>query len=199
MNLSETKALNNMFMFDIETLGKKSDAVILSIGCIYFDPDVKYSYADLVNQAFFVKFDAKDQMKRLHRSVNKSTIDWWAKQCDIVRRKSFTPHETDMKFEHGYDQFRAWANFKNDSKCAVWARGTLDQLVLDDIQEQIGLEPIFHYARWRDVRTAIDLLYNTQNGYCKVKDFDSQAHVYKHDPVHDCAFDVMQLLYGVSE
>lgn len=185
-----------MFMFDIETTSKRSNAVILSIGCIYFDPDVKYAYADLVNQAFFVKFDAKDQIQRLHRSINKSTIDWWAKQCDIVRKKSFTPHSDDMKFEDGYELFRKWAKSKNDDKCAVWARGTLDQLVLDDMEEQLGLEPIFHYARWRDVRTAVDLLYNTTNGYCKVKNFDPQAHVYKHDPVHDCAYDVMQLLYG---
>lgn len=30
-----------MFMFDVETLGKESNSVILSMACIHFDPDGK--------------------------------------------------------------------------------------------------------------------------------------------------------------
>jgi hypothetical protein len=33
-----------MFVFDVETLGKDSSSVILSMACIYFDPEEKKSY-----------------------------------------------------------------------------------------------------------------------------------------------------------
>lgn len=188
-----------MFVFDVETLGKRSDSVILSMAAIYFDPDAKPTWHELVNSAFFVKLDAQDQMKRLHRSTTKSTMEWWAKQCEHVKVKSFKPATSDVTFEYGYEMMREWAASKKDDKCWVWARGNLDQLVLDDIEEQIGLKPIWPYARWRDVRTAIDFLTNSTNGYCQVPNFDSQAYVIKHDPIHDCAYDAMQLMYGEKQ
>lgn len=191
-----------IFIFDVETLGKQSHSVILSMACIYFNPDEDIDFRELKESAFFAKFDAEDQIKRLNRKVGKSTMDWWAKQCDNVRNKSFKPSGIDEKFEDGYERMREWVKSKNDTKCWVWARGNLDQLVMDDIEEQIGLEPIFPYARWRDVRTAIDFLYGTMNGYVQVEvppwvdEFDSQLHITKHDPVDDCVFDAMMLKYG---
>lgn len=190
-----------MFIFDVETLGKKSNAAILSMACIYFDPDKKPSHTQLRDSAFFVKLDAQDQLKRLKRSITKSSIDWWSKQCLNVKNKSFFPHPNDIKIEDGLEQMRQWSKQYGDSKKTfVWARGNLDQLVLDDIEEQLGIEPIFHYNRWRDVRTAIDFLYETDSGYCEVDygQFDPNLHITKHDPVDDCVYDAMMLLYGVK-
>lgn len=187
-----------MFIFDVETLGKQSGSVILSMACIYFDANKRPGWNELVDSAFFVKFDVEDQIKRLGRTTGRSTMEWWSKQCDHVRKQSFIPSKSDIKFEEGYEAMRLWARSKNDDKCWVWARGNLDQLVMDDIEEQIGLTPIFPYARWRDVRTAVDFMYGTANGYCKVQDFDEKAFVIKHDPIHDCALDAMMLMYGVS-
>jgi len=72
-------------------------------------------------------------------------------------------------------------------------------LVMDDIEEQLGIDPVFPYARWRDVRTAIDIFYNTEKGYVDVyyPDFNFSLNITKHDPVDDCLADAMQLLYGV--
>ena len=190
-----------MFVFDIETLGKKSDSVILSMAAIYFNPDEKPSPEQLREDAFFAKFDVKDQVHRLKRHMGKSTIEWWSKQCDNVKRASFIPHESDCRFEEGYESMRTWAASKNDPKCWVWARGNLDQLVLDDIEEQCGLEPIWLFSRWRDVRTAVDIFYETQNGYVDVNypGFDSRNDITKHNPIDDCIFDAMQLMYGVNK
>jgi hypothetical protein len=69
---------------------------------------------------------------------------------------------------------------------------------MDSIEEQIETDPIFPYARWRDVRTAVDFLYNTSNGYCKVnyEEFNPDHHITKHDPIDDCILDAMMLMYG---
>jgi hypothetical protein len=192
-----------MFIFDVETLGKESNSVILSMAAIYFDPDKTPSYKEMYDSAFFVKFDVVDQMKRLDRKVGKTTMQWWAKQCENVKIKSFKPNPAiDVKFEDGYEAMRQWAASKNDDKCYVWARGNLDQLVLDSFEEQLELKPIWPFGRWRDVRTAVDFLYGVNTGYVTVdvppwvESFDPALHVTKHNPIDDCCFDAMQLMYG---
>ena len=189
-----------MFMFDCETLGKRSNSVILSMACIHFDPLQKPTPESLREGAFFAKFKVKDQVQRLGREINKSTMEWWAKQCENVKVASYKPSHHDVEFEVGYEAMREWVAEKNDNKSWVWARGNLDQLVMDDIEEQIGLTPIFPYARWRDVRTAIDFLYETDNGYTDVDypGFDSRNHITKHNPIDDCLLDAMMLMYGVK-
>jgi len=185
-------------MFDVETLGKESNSVILSMAAIYFRPEDKPTPQELRDSAFFVKFDAKDQIKRLNRKVGRTTMEWWAKQCENVRKKSFNPSPEDVRFEDGYEAMRSWAKSKNDPKCWVWARGNLDQLVLDSMEEQLGLDSIWKFARWRDVRTAIDFLYETNRGYCDVDypGFDPSLHITKHNPIDDCVFDIMMMVYG---
>jgi hypothetical protein len=187
-----------MFMFDVETLGKESNSVILSMAAIHFNPEDKPTPQELRDNAFFVKFDAKDQIKRLNRKVGRTTMEWWAKQCENVRNKSFHPSPQDVRFEDGYEAMREWTKAKNDPKCWVWARGNLDQLVLDSMEEQLGLESIWKFERWRDVRTAIDFLYETNRGYCDVDypGFDPSLHITKHNPIDDCVFDVMMMVYG---
>ena len=189
-----------MFLFDVETLGKKSDSVILSMAAVYFNPDDKPSPQQMRENAFFAKFDVRDQRYRLKRSMGQSTMDWWKKQCDNVKIASFIPHPIDCTFENGYQRMREWAESKNDPKGWVWARGNLDQLVLDDIEEQCGLEPIWFFNRWRDVRTAVDIFYETDTGYVEVDypGFDSKLNIYKHNPIDDCILDAMMLMYGVK-
>ena len=190
-----------MFLFDVETLGKRSNSVILSMAAIYFDPDTKPSPQELRDGAFFAKFNVVEQMKEYRREANQSTMDWWNKQCRNVRVASFLPNFLDCSFVDGYESMRNWVDSKNDTKCWVWARGNLDQLVMDDIEEQLGLEPIWPYARWRDVRTAIDFLYNTTSGYTDVDypGFNSKNDITKHNPIDDCVLDAMQLMYGIKQ
>ena len=187
-----------MFMFDIETLGIESTSVILSLSCIYFRSDDKPTYQQLKEQAFFVKFNARDQATRLNRKIDRSTVDWWEKQCAIVKQKSLLATPDDYTLEDGLKLFHAWVKAQGDNKCWVWARGSLDQVILQSCERSVGMETIFPHNRWRDVRTAIDLLYGTANGYCDVDhpDFLYDRDVYKHNPIDDCALDIMMLTYG---
>ena len=191
-----------MYVFDVETLGKESSAVILSMACVYFDPVKETSPAEMRKNAFFVKLDAQDQMKRLNRSITRSSLEWWAKQCENVKVKSFKPGDDDVTPEVGLELFRTWSKKYPDAKGEwVWARGNLDQLVLDSMEEKLGVDPVFHFNRWRDVRTGLDFLTGSDNGYCDVDypGFDSHLHITKHDPVDDCILDAMMLMYGVKK
>jgi hypothetical protein len=70
-------------------------------------------------------------------------------------------------------------------------------MVIDSLAKKFALQPLTDYNRWRDVRTAVDILCGTTNGYTDVvyPGFE-RAAVIKHHPVHDCALDAMQLMYG---
>lgn len=185
-----------MYVFDIETLGTESTSVVLSAAIIEFDMESDFTYKELIERATFVKFDAKEQIQKYGRTVDKTSLEWWNKQCSHSRKQSLTPSSLDVFAIDGIDIFRdvIKPGFK------IWTRGSLDQIVFDSLCKSVGTEPIAHYKVWRDIRTAVDLLRETsRDGYCKIRDdveFDGND-VIKHDPVHDCAYDIMMLRYGV--
>lgn len=192
-----------MFMFDIETLGVESTTVVLSAGIIYFDPNVddELSYEDLVARGLFVKFNAKEQVTEYNRTITKSTLDWWSKQGKWQQQTSLDPDAaTDLsvvdgfrvlhKYISGHMKGKKWDNE------IIWARGSLDQMAIDSLANKAGIEPIAPFNRWRDVRTAVDMLTGSSNGYCEVSGLDWDK-VAKHHPVHDCALDVLMMVRGI--
>jgi hypothetical protein len=188
-----------MFVFDVETLGVESNAVILSAALVHFDPEKRPTYQDLLDNACFVKFDAKEQAQ-MGRTISKSTLAWWKTQHEYTRKVSLDSSREDMTAENAiktlYDYM---ANYPNASKQTMWARGSLDQLVIDSLCVKLGMKEITGYNMWRDVRTAVDIMYGTTNGYVEVDHPLFKRHeVIKHHPVHDCALDAMQLMYGKS-
>lgn len=188
-----------MYMFDIETLGVESTTVILSAAAIKFDPNkLDLTYDDYLAEAFFVKFDVQDQVKNYKRTIDKSTMEWWATQHDYVRKISFIPSKNDdVSVIDGLNLLYEYVG-EQDGSNTFWSRGSLDQMAIDSLCKAADKPLIAPYNCWRDVRTALDCLCSTtKNGYCQLKiDFDKSSTVIKHHPVHDCAYDIMMLLHG---
>ena len=187
-----------MFMFDIETLGTESSTVVLSAAITYFDGKEKLSYQNYLDKTLFVKFNATDQIKRLKRTVDKDTLEWWNKQAEYVRNQSIKPKPDDYLAEDGIDKIVQYMNkFENSKEQIMWARGSLDQVVIDSLCKGVDKPTITEYYNWRDVRTAIDILYGSSNGYCEVDhpEFNREM-IPKHLPYHDCCLDVMMLTQG---
>ena len=185
-----------MFMFDVETLGVESTCVILSAAMVHFDPEMRPTYQDLLDNACFVKFDVKEQIQ-LGRTSSKSTLEWWKTQHEYVRKVSLDPTRNDMTAENGMTAFYNYmAKFPNADKQTMWARGSLDQMAIDSLAVRLGVQEITGYNMWRDVRTAIDIMSGSTNGYCEVDHpLFNRTQVIKHHPVHDCALDAMMLMY----
>ena len=186
-----------MFMFDVETLGVESNFVVLSAAMVHFDPEKRPTYQDLLDNACFVKFDVKQQLTA-GRSASKSTLGWWKDQHEYVRKVSVDPSDEDMTVSNGMQKFYDYmAKFPNAKQQTMWARGSLDQMVIDSLAVKFDLEEITGYNMWRDVRTAVDIMFGTTTGYVEVDHPLFKRHeVIKHHPVHDCALDAMQLMYG---
>lgn len=185
-----------MYVFDIETLDAESTAVVLSAALIYVnDGD---DYETMLNNACFVKFNAKIQAKEYNRSISKETLDWWGKIHPSIRSTSFDPTPEDLTPQEGIRVLKEYvAKYGRDH--TIWSRGSFDQVIIDSLCKKIDEELIFPYNNWRDVRTAVDCLCTTaKNGYCDINHPTFQRHnVIKHNPIHDCAYDAMMLLYGV--
>jgi hypothetical protein len=186
-------------MIDLETLDVRSSAVVLSIAVIEFDLAEVPEWTALVARAFFVKFDVNQQVTDYKSSIDKSTLEWWSKQSKMVKERSFIPGKFDVSAADGLALLRDHCdlNIKSDKNrnSTFWARGCLDQVCLDDLSRNVTGDLVVPYNNWYDVRTAIDLTCeNSHRGYCKVPGFDYGAVCNKHDPIHDCANDLMMLL-----
>ena len=185
-----------MFMFDIETLGTESTSVVLSASIIHFEFGEKYTYQELVERALFVKFNASEQVEKYKRVITKESIEWWSKQAELPRKISFVPKKSDLPALEGIAKIKKYIKENGGAEQMFWARGSLDQMVIDSLCLAIGEERITQYNNWRDVRTAVDFLSeSSKNGYCPVKNFNADLHVIKHIPQNDCALDIMMMLY----
>ena len=155
------------------------------------------SYQDLLDKACYVKFKAKEQID-MKRQVDLGTLEWWKNQHEYVRSCALDPSSDDVDIATGITFMHNYMNkFPKAREQTMWARGSLDQMVIDNLARKVDLETLTGYNMWRDVRTAIDIMYGTSNGYVEVDKPDFQrAAVIKHHPVHDCALDIMQLMYG---
>ena len=184
-----------MYMFDVETLGVESTSVILSAALLYYKEGDDYE--TMLKNSMFVKFSVAEQKQTFKRVMQKDTMEWWSKQHDYVRSISFTPSDEDVTAEEGIAILRGYIQKHGDA--LVFARGSLDQMVIDSLTRQLDQELLFPYNKWRDVRTAVDCLCTTaKDGYCDINHPTFQRHnVIKHHPVHDCALDAMMLMYGV--
>lgn len=186
-----------MFCFDIETLSVESTSVVLSAAIVYFDESS--TYESLLEDCLFVKFDAKEQIKKYNRTVSKSTLEWWDKQSDHAKKISFTPSAKDMSAIEGIQLIKSYLKRETKEKMIIWSRGSIDSVIIDSLCRSMNISPIAYYNQHREVRTALDLLATTTvNGYCQV-DLEgfSKDMVKKHDPVHDVCYDAVQLLYHI--
>ncbi len=186
-----------MFMFDIETLGSESTSVVLSASIIHFDhPNVTYD--ELLEKACFVKFNVQEQIEQ-KRVVEKGTMEWWKQQHEYVRGVSFVPKKNDLSSIEGINILKEYITKNGGPEQTFWSRGSLDQMCIDSLCKSFDQDLITQYNNWRDIRTALDCLCKSvKNGYVDINHPTFQRHnVIKHHPTHDCAYDIMMLLYGV--
>ena len=78
---------NTDIMIDLETLATSTDATILTIGAVKFDPFGK-DIEEPAMDSFYVKVDL-DSCDELGLAVNDDTIAWWAQQSQEAQDEAF--------------------------------------------------------------------------------------------------------------
>lgn len=185
-----------MFILDVETLDLESTAVMLALGMVYIPDDIDEALnvdEFIENYSLFVKFDV--QMQAGRRTMNKDTLAWWKTVNQDVQKKVFVPDpENDCS---PFDGIKFVTHYMKRldpyQKCKVYTRGVLDPLVLGSFCKSFSIFDPIKYNRYRDIRTLIDTLNGTTDGYVATT-IKYDVPLLSHHPVHDCVMDALQLI-----
>lgn len=183
-------------MFDTETLGKRENAVILSIACVPFTLEDHNYFASFLSKGIMIKFDVEEQIKSFHRSISISTVEWWKQQSKEARNANLKPSPNDMTVVEGLTKLSKFIGESgyNYKKSYVWARGTyFDFPKLEHFYEDCtNLTLPFNAWKIRDTRTYIDILTGTDDGKYELK-LGKIDNFVAHNCLHDAAMEVAKL------
>lgn len=194
-----------MFFLDIETLGTKQTSAVLSVGLVYLENQDPRPFKDILDNALFVKLNALHQVKA-GRTIDASTVAWWKEQPLEVRERNVNPKPDDVPPGDAIEMIRQFIKERTPKNTRVncFTRGSFDSVIMDHLCETtLGVPPLFKFWEYRDVRTAIDIIYPQTSNRSYVKINEEQcpgANAYmelKHSPDVDAALDAAMILYGV--
>lgn len=138
-------------MIDLETLATSTDAAILSIGAVKFNPfgnEVENPQCE----KFYTRIDL-DSCDKLNLQVSDDTIDWWSKQSEAARNEAFDPNNR----EDINDAFQQLYKFCWGAQ-RVWSNGSgFDIVICETVFNRIHRATPWQYWQVRDVRTMFDL------------------------------------------
>lgn len=161
-------------MLDIETLSVQSDAVVLTIGAIKFNP-----YSDELGDSFYQRLEVDEQIL-LGRHVDDGpggTVEWWGRQAEDVREEALGDGADRVSldvFTNGLNKFLVGNKL-------IWTQGPhFDITILESLYKQIGKPCPWNFWEIRDTRTAFGLLgdprdKNAKGAHNALEDCISQA------------------------
>ncbi|USD68097.1 3'-5' exoribonuclease [Vibrio sp. SCSIO 43136] len=180
---------------DLETLDTTNNAKILSIGIVPFNWGECVSFEELCNResSLYIKLDLESQFAI--RSASSGTVEWWEQQGEAAQHV-LEPSHDDVSLVDALqmvqDHLMKWVKpLKKDGGQAFCRGYDFDGGILDDAYEQANLKAPWSYNRFRCVRTVIDTLANTRNGYVSGKNPEGFI---KHHALHDAAKDTSTMI-----
>jgi hypothetical protein len=148
--------MNTDIMIDLETLATSTDAAILTIGAVKFDP-LGLELKEPAMDSFYCKVDL-DSCDRIGLVTNDDTIAWWASQSKEAQEAAFDPEDR-IDIE---DAFARLYKFCWGAK-RVWSNGScFDIMICEHVFKKVGRAIPWKFWEIRDVRTAFDLGINPQ-------------------------------------
>jgi len=100
-------------MIDLETLGTRADAVIISIGAVKFDPN-----SDAHDNNGFYSSVSVDSNTEAGRHISEATLNWWMEQPLDARAVFQEPKNT---LASALDNFVDWIG---PGKYQMWSNGS---------------------------------------------------------------------------
>ncbi|END6367464.1 3'-5' exoribonuclease, partial [Escherichia coli] len=137
-------------MIDLETMGTNTNAPIVVIGAVFFDPQTGE-----IGPVFYIVISLTDAMNT-GAVPDGGTIEWWLKQSSEARAAILTDQ---VKLKDALSQFREFINEYSDEKFVqVWGNdATFDNAILRTSYERLDIPCPWRYHNDRDVRTIVEL------------------------------------------
>lgn len=162
-------------MYDIESMGTRPNAPILSIGACAFDP-----MTGEIGEKFYRRVDFADAMR--YGVADPDTMKWWLKQSDEARAEIVKPGDP---LADVLTDLAAFYNRGNDA--CMWSNGPgFDAVILEyGYHKALGQKAPWPFWNARDVRTVVEL---AQGLVKKPAAFTKNAVA--HNALDDCIFQV---------
>lgn len=161
-------------MIDLETLGKTSDAVILSIGAVAFDMDGTIG-------PDFEMFPKVDE-QFANRKIEWSNIQWWMGQEQMARSAIADAYRS-LSLEGCLVGLFDFCKDNLDEHFKVWSNGaSFDIAMMNHAYAQCGMETPWTYRNQLDCRTMVYL------SKISTKKFESSG--IKHNALDDCKWQI---------
>lgn len=142
---------NTDIMIDLETLATSTDAAILTIGAVKFDPFGR-ELKEPAMESFYVRVDI-DSCDEIGLVTSDDTIDWWSRQDQAAQDEAFNP-EGRIHIREAMNQLYkfCWGAHR------VWSNGSgFDIVICETIFKRIEKATPWQFWQTRDCRTAFDL------------------------------------------
>jgi hypothetical protein len=142
---------NTDIMIDLETLATSTDAAILTIGAVKFDPfgsDIKEPAMD----SFYVRVDI-DSCHDLGLVTNDDTIAWWGNQSKEAQEEAFGEGNR-IPIREAFEKLYkfCWGAQR------VWSNGSgFDIVICEGVYKRLNKAVPWSFWQTRDCRTAFDL------------------------------------------
>ncbi|MGV4179637.1 3'-5' exonuclease [Citrobacter braakii] len=174
--------MNNL-MIDLESMGKKPNAPIVSIGAVFFDPQS----GDL-GQEFYTAVNLESAMEQ-GAVPDGDTILWWLRQSSEAR--SAICVDDAMPISSALSELSHFINRHSDNPkyLKVWGNGaTFDNVILRGAYERAGQVCPWQFWNDHDVRTIVTL--GRVVGFDPKRDmpFDGVAHNALADARHQAKY-----------
>jgi hypothetical protein len=156
-------------MLDLETMGKKSNSAIVSIGAVEFNIETGET-----GREFYKVVDLQSCLD-LGLKVEASTIYWWLQQSEAARKRICVKGEHLQKV---LGDFNRWM-LDSIIDVRIWGNGArFDIGILEDAYVASYLETPWNFRKEMDVRTLVEFA-------PEIKANMPFTGV-EHDPIDDC-------------
>lgn len=141
------------FAIDLETLGTRYNAAIVSIGVVQFNPET-----GALGREFYKEIDVQSAINS--GSISGATLSWWmSDRAGAKARRVFAEGSHKVSLAQALDELAAW--FRNAAMAPrVWGNGaTFDITILEHAYDHgcVGLKEPWHFTNIRDCRTILDV------------------------------------------
>jgi hypothetical protein len=142
----------NDIMVDMETLDTSPYCVILTIGCVRFDP-----YGNGIAERLELRPTIEEQTEKYNRIINDDTLRWWSEQS-LEAQEEATGDNNRMSFSECLEKLYKFGW----NRRAVWSNGAaFDVVVAETAFRQVFIDrpnPIpWPFYTVRDTRTLYEL------------------------------------------
>lgn len=141
-------------MLDLETMGNGSNAAIVSIGAVEFNPSA--GVLGCTGQEFEAVINLNSSA--YYGEMDASTVQWWLQQSDEARH-IFNKDVKKWTLKEGLEQFNLWLlSFGDKNDIQLWGNGSgFDNVILANAFKACRIRPNFSHWNDRDVRTIVEM------------------------------------------